>query len=100
MKCAKEVQFQKGRLGLRAEKSPNWKGGKVSYNSLHHWLRKWMPKTGKCAHCKTTKKKLVVACKKKYTRNFNDYMWLCYRCHFIFDGLSRNLALGPQSCKK
>lgn len=74
------------------EAHPAWLGNDATYNAKHRWLQKHMPRTGTCARCKTSEKKLDIACKNgKYTRNFDDYMWLCRKCHFEYDGLVKNL---------
>jgi len=69
------------------ENNCNWKGNKVGYAALHIWIRKNKPKPEVCEECKQ-KKRLTISFNnnlKKYTRNINDYRWLCYKCHNIYD---------------
>ena len=62
------------------ENHPAWKGDKVKYCALHQWVRKNKPKKEFCEHCKQ-KKKLEIANKGIYDRNFDNYLWLCSKCH-------------------
>lgn len=69
----------------------NWKDN-PSYRSIHHYIRRNKPKKNYCEICKDRNKKLVVAnISKKYTRDFNDYIWLCVKCHNYYDGTVNNL---------
>ena len=71
------------RVGI---KSPCWKGDDVSYTTLHQWLRKHFKKE-ECHHCGTTNKALDFALitGKEYSRNINDYITLCRKCHIKYD---------------
>jgi len=68
------------------EKNPRWKGDKAKKITLHIWLAKNKPKPKICEFC-SKERKLGLANMKnhKYTRNPNDYKWLCYSCHKIMD---------------
>ena len=70
----------KGALAKLGEKNPSWKGDSVKYRALHAWLQKHMPKKESCERC-GSKKNISIACKGNYTRNFDDYEWLCRSCH-------------------
>lgn len=79
---------QYGNIG---EQSPNFKREGITYNSLHAWVRKHKPKPNYCMSCGQVKPLLEIACKGKYDRNFDNYEWLCRKCHMIKDGRLDNL---------
>jgi hypothetical protein len=75
-----------------SEKNGMWVGDKVSYTALHTWVRKYKPTTnGICEGCKTFNKLLDLANKGIYDRNFENWEWLCRRCHMTKDGRMKNL---------
>jgi hypothetical protein len=68
---------------------PRWKGEKAGYVSKHEWIytNKGSPDT--CEHCE---KKGLAGHKihwankdHKYSRNLEDYLRLCAKCHINFD---------------
>ena len=66
----------------------NWKGDGVNYSSLHTWVTRWKEKPKVCESCKTSSevKRLVWANKDHtYKRNLDDYISLCYKCHYHYD---------------
>ena len=68
------------------EKNPRWKGIRVGYKCLHKWVRRHKGLPGKCLHCNEDKKRRVWAnLSGKYSRDLNDWIPLCYSCHFKFD---------------
>lgn len=78
-------------LNLINEKNHNWKGDDVGYSALHQWLKRNKPKSKVCEIC-GGKKKLDLASKThEYTRNFDEYQWLCRSCHSIQDSRHLNL---------
>lgn len=74
--------LRKMKLGI---KNPLWKGDKVGYTPLHIWVRRNKPKPNKCEICKEDKKLEVSNKNGKYSRNLNDWQWICKRCHHYFD---------------
>ena len=85
---------------MSGESHPQWKGNDVKYNAFHRWLNKTY---GKPTYCQNpdcvyprqgAKKWLVKPYKfewallkgKKYSRDRQDYMWLCTACHRKYDG--------------
>lgn len=73
----------------RGENHPGWKGDKLGYFAAHSYLREYhSDKKTECIQCGSNKK-LQFAKKKgsNYTRNIEDYLILCTRCHLIYDGL-------------
>src|SRR3990167_3209409 len=77
----------------KKEKNPNWKGDRVSYKALHHWIRCNKPKRKTCEACHKPSAKLDVAnISQKYLRDVNDFEWLCRKCHIKKDGRSKRLG--------
>lgn len=57
------------------------------YNAVHKWLRENFPKSGRCEQCGVEGKTHYAAKDhNNYTRNREDYMELCSRCHLAYDG--------------
>ncbi len=69
------------------ERSPVWKGDKVSKDGLHSWVEKRLGKPMKCEFCKTTKSKVFQWSNKseKYLRDLSDWQRLCIKCHVKYD---------------
>ncbi len=77
--------------GKTEELSSRWKGNKVGYNGVHTWVRKHKPKPKFCEICKLKPPVDLANISGKYKRDVNDFEWLCKKCHFIKDGLIKNL---------
>ena len=65
-----------------------WKGDKVSYSALHTWVRNNKPKSQLCNKC-GRKTKLDLSNKGIYDRNFDNWEWLCRKCHMKADGRNK-----------
>ena len=78
-----------------SNKNPTWKGDKVRYKALHHWVRRHKPKSEVCECCDqkpTSKRGLDLAnISQQYKRDINDYEWLCRKCHMTKDKRMNNL---------
>lgn len=87
----------KGSIGKMGNKNPMFgkTKDKPSVGALHDYVRKYKPKVEKCEKC-GEKRKLELANLKnhKYTRNFDDYAWMCKDCHVKFDDRLKHLELG------
>ena len=60
-----------------------------SYNAIHAFLRRNFPKTGCCEHCgRNVRTHYAAKDHNNYTRNREDYMELCSRCHLAYDGIT------------
>lgn len=69
----------------KLEKNPNWKGDNVSYAGLHDFIKFNKSKSEICENCKKKKKVDLSNLSQKYTRDLNDWKWLCRSCHMKFD---------------
>jgi hypothetical protein len=95
-RCRNRSQTQdtkdKIRLSKMGSRNPNWVGDKVSYNQLHDWVRKRIPKPSVCPKCK--KNRVYDLCNKgRYVRDLDQWEWLCRRCHMLKDGRLDKLIL-------
>ena len=72
------------------DENPNWKGDDVGYKQLHVWMRNKMPKPDLCECCKKSPP-MDLANKGVYTRDLENWEWLCRRCHMQKDGRMKNL---------
>lgn len=80
-----------------AEKNGQWKGDEVKYGALHLWVRSRKQKPDSCEDC-NQKKSLDLANKNgNYTRNLDNWSWLCRKCHMISDGRLKRLILNSNN---
>jgi hypothetical protein len=75
----------------KGNRNGQWKEGGCSYRSLHEYIRNNKPKSLICEDCGEPKRLEIACIDNKYTRNVDDYRWLCRRCHMISDGRMLNL---------
>ena len=70
----------------KGNKNASWKGNKVSYKGLHTYITRNKGNPPKCVHCGESKKRRVWAnVSRKYLRDLNDWIPLCYKCHYEYD---------------
>ena len=63
-----------------------WKGDNVGYRALHEYIRKYKPEPERCKICGKKTDKLELSNKDhRYTRNIEDYWYLCRKCHLRYD---------------
>ena len=67
-------------------KSSTWKGDDVSYKVLHSWVRKYLPKPELCEYCKEKPSYDLANITGVYKRGFENWKYLCRRCHMLSDG--------------
>lgn len=67
------------------DKHPLWKGDKVSYQALHKWIRRHLPKPSLCQRCQKTPPR-DVSNNGVYSRDLTQWEWLCPKCHKTKDG--------------
>ena len=83
MKCCNDYKHR-----LTGEKSNVWKGDKADYTSKHQDITRKFGKPKKCEVCGTDdpNKKYEWANKDhKYSRNKEDYIRMCVKCHRKYD---------------
>lgn len=77
------------RKGYKADKVANWRGDKVGYYALHHWIYREYGRPDTCEHCQTaglTGHKIHWANKSgEYLRDRADWLRLCASCHKRYD---------------
>lgn len=84
------ISIGQSKLGRKGPKSPSWKGDKVGYKGVHHWVvREFGPaKTHECGICKgskNSKRNEWANLDGKYTRNPETWMVMCKTCHVAHD---------------
>ena len=83
-KLSEEIKgkISKTKMG---DKNPAWKGDNVGLKAIHMWIAKHKPKPEICEIC-GEKKKLELSSKThEYTRDLEEYRWLCRSCHMKYD---------------
>jgi hypothetical protein len=84
-----ETTKEKIRMAFTGDKNHQWKGNKVGYRALHHWVKKHLGEAKKCEHCgkiKTTPKSIQWAnISHNYLRDLTDWIQLCVKCHKSYD---------------
>ncbi len=73
------------------EKNPMWKGDAVGYCSLHEWVRNRKHAPLLCENCRTCPPMDLAAIGDRYTRNLDDWEYLCRKCHMEKDGRLKRL---------
>lgn len=100
-KSYKERKIKNWRSGLTKEKDKRvslsektkrkialktFKGDNAGISAKHIWVKKIKLKPKFCEECGKEKKLELANIKNhQYTRNPNDYRWLCCKCHTKFD---------------
>lgn len=68
-------------------KNGMWRGNKVGLSALHGWVKQYFNKPKKCNVCGIKNGTIDLAnISQKYKRDFNDWEWLCRKCHMNKDG--------------
>ena len=77
------VPWNKGGKHMPDDKHPMWKGDKVGYQGIHSWIRRKLGLPSLCERCGTSFSKRFNwhNISRTYSRNLNDWMSLCARCH-------------------
>jgi len=70
---------------MSGENNPSWKGDKAGYKAIHLWVRKHKPKMNSCEFCGKHEELVMASKTHKYTRDLDEYLWLCRKCHRNFD---------------
>lgn len=76
-----------------------WKGDEVGYTALHGWVKRWLRKPERCKDCNQVKKLDLANISGKYSRDLDDWEYLCRKCHMAKDG-RLNKFMGNQKGKE
>lgn len=75
------------KLSQKGINNNNWKGENIGKNYKHDWVKRFKSKSNFCEICNKKVKRIELANIKnhQYTRNPDDYKWLCRSCHIRLD---------------
>ncbi|MGI9011107.1 MAG: hypothetical protein ACR2F1_07965 [Nitrososphaeraceae archaeon] len=65
----------------------------ISYKGLHQWIRNHLPKPDYCQICKEVPPYDLANKTGIYNRDFENWYYLCRRCHMLIDGRLHNSTL-------
>lgn len=78
----------------------NWKGNDVKYTALHIWVNKHLQKPELCQDCNIKPSYDLANITGIYSRDFDNWKYLCRSCHMKSDGRINNLYKGcPHSVR-
>ena len=83
---------------LLNDKNPLWAGDDVGYLGLHSWISRKLGKPSTCENCGRTG--LVgheihwASISGEYKRDLKDWIRLCAKCHYHFDGIGDKIWKG------
>lgn len=90
----KERRYKQGHSLKKGEEHYRWKGEGVGYISLHQWVKRHLPASILCQNCNKVPPLDLANTTGIYTRDLNNWMYLCRRCHIHSDGRLKNLIPG------
>ena len=70
---------------MRGDLHPNWKGPAAGISGIHKWVRSRKVKPEKCELCNKKRKLQLSSKNHAYTRDINEYQYLCISCHRKWD---------------
>lgn len=83
--CKRTCRNEWQKIRMSGKNNPRWIGDQVGYVALHYYIKARLAKPLFCSNC-GLKKKLDLSNKSgKYSRNINDWAWLCRSCHNYHD---------------
>ncbi len=69
-----------------SEDNPNWRGEDATLLAIHRWVERRLHKPTICPICSNPGWMDLHNVDSKYSRNLEDWIWLCRRCHMTIDG--------------
>ena len=78
-------RLSKAKTGKFAIQSNAWKSFRVKNKPLHQWIRKHHPPPKLCGFCNQENKLHLANMTGLYNRDFNNWKYLCARCHSHYD---------------
>ena len=96
----KTSEETKRKIGLanKGENNGAWKGDEVGYGSLHAYIKYYIPKPRICSICKKEGFIELHNISALYKRDFNDWEWICRKCHMKKDGRLEKLHNKKKLC--
>lgn len=88
--CKKRGWHSTGSMAYNWKETPN-------YRTLHRWIFNNKPRVQFCEICGKETKLECANISGNYTRNFDDYKWMCRACHTEYDGKYKNLKQGEDA---
>lgn len=90
-KSKKQISKTRTGKGLSFDNG-KWKGKEVGYRAIHSWIKRMYGSPTTCEHCQTgnlTGHSIHWASKTlEYTRDRENWLRLCAKCHGIFDTIN------------
>ncbi len=92
--------FGKRRPEISGRNHYKWTGDSISYDGVHHWVKKYIKDPKKCEFCGGNKNLNWANKSGKYLRSESDWLRLCRLCHINYDkpwliyGLKNNNTSG------
>lgn len=93
--CSRECLYENQRLNLNKGnflyrkkfgiEHPKW-NPEPEYSTLHQWVNRYKEKNGICGKCHAETTTDWANLSGEYKRNLDDYIELCRKCHYWFDG--------------
>lgn len=79
-------------IGNTGDSNGMWKGDNLANMvALHQWVRRHLPEPELCQICNQSPPYDLANTTGNYTRDFNNWQYLCRRCHMDCDGRMNNL---------
>ena len=86
-KGKKKSEEHKRNIGLA-----NFKGDDAGYQAVHKWLRKYMPMPELCQLCLLAPPEDLANVTGVYTRDVDNWKYMCRSCHSKYDGVIERLT--------
>lgn len=82
-------------------KNPKWKGELAGYDAKHDWVRRHWGQPQICEHCTLTnlgsRKHHWANISGEYKRDRSDWLRLCAKCHYKYDGRDKNFVANQKA---
>ncbi len=104
--CSRECAYRSDIRGDKISQSKRmggnlgWMERNPKYHGIHSWIKRHYPKPLFCSHCNQIKVLDLHNYSGKYTKDLDDWGWLCRSCHMKVDGRdTRRLTNGTYASK-
>lgn len=96
-KGRRHSEESKKKMGKLGESHPRWMGENAKKISKHEYVAKHKPKSKTCEFCGQERRLALANIRNhNYTKDINDYKWLCYSCHSHLDKNKEVCKLGHE----